>query len=193
MTLPSTETMGVKNAPLVSETVPAPSKFWQEKPYPKLEESPSQPRSTASVAVDGKHFSDSFPQSHGVSSGDTTGTDRPATASSGSAAGVVGLHRWEGWVTDIDGDIFSAELRPLDHEGPPLIADFNMALLAVAGEEVYVGSSFYLTTRMIESNGRNESTSSLRLRRLGRWKESDLLRAKVEAHQLEQRLQGHAD
>jgi hypothetical protein len=91
-----------------------------------------------------------------------------------TAMGVVGLHRWEGRVIEIEGDIFAAELYPLDHDGPELVADFDLDLLAGDGDEILPGTRFYLTTRIIEYNGRKDVTSSLRLRRLGRWKDTDL-------------------
>lgn len=123
----------------------------------------------------------------------SAGSAAQAAHTAPASLNVVGMHRWEGRILDIDGDVFSAELTPIDHDGPPLVADFDLMLLETDDAEVGPESGFYLTTRIIEVNGRKEATSSLRLRRLGRWTEKELEEARNEARKLGQVLAQYAE
>lgn len=42
------------------------------------------------------------------------------------------VYRWEGYVVEVDGDSFWAQLVPVDHEGPGLQAQFDLARLPQA-------------------------------------------------------------
>lgn len=42
---------------------------------------------------------------------------------------ILGMRKWEGRVIEIGDDLLTAELVPLDHDGPILRADFDIDLL----------------------------------------------------------------
>jgi len=92
-----------------------------------------------------------------------------------TAERVVGMRKWAGAITDISDGILTVELAPLDHEGPTLVADFELALLAPDDSYAQVGDVVYLTTRMVRGRwGHLEATSHLRLRRAGQWSAEEL-------------------
>jgi hypothetical protein len=85
------------------------------------------------------------------------------------------MHKWAGSILSIEDGLLTAELYPLDHEGPALVADFDLELLAPDDSAAKPGDVIYLTTRLIEARwGHKEATTHLRLRRPGRWTESEL-------------------
>jgi hypothetical protein len=106
---------------------------------------------------------------------------------------VTGLQKWEGHILDIEDQLFSAELIPLDHEGPTLIADFAMSLLTSDEDSICVGDLFYLTTRIVKVGPHAVATSSLRLRRLGKWTQQQLDDARSEARRIIGDLDSNAD
>ncbi|WP_203711186.1 hypothetical protein [Asanoa siamensis] len=89
-------------------------------------------------------------------------------------APVTGLKKWQGVITDIEDDVFTAELYPLDHEGPELMADFELRLLAPDDHDAQPGDVVYLTTRIVSDGPRFGVTSLLRRRHTGVWTQRDL-------------------
>jgi hypothetical protein len=89
---------------------------------------------------------------------------------------IAGMEKWQGVITEVGEDEFTAELVPIDHDGPTVVAEFDLA--AVTPSEVddfVVGASFYLAVRTVDNPGRGRSlTSVLRLRRLGVWTVKEL-------------------
>jgi len=86
---------------------------------------------------------------------------------------VSGMQKWEGHVTSVDDDLFSAELWPLGGEGPVVMADFERSLIADGDVELLAeGAVFYCTVRTIRGpGGQPFRTSAVRMRRLGVWTE----------------------
>ncbi|WP_433512485.1 hypothetical protein ACQP2T_53580 [Nonomuraea sp. CA-143628] len=83
--------------------------------------------------------------------------------------GVTGLDKWEGKILEIEGGTFTAELYPIDSDGMPITADFDLDLLGSDAATVVPGDVFYLSVRTVKTPGtRPTRTESLRLRRLGR-------------------------
>ena len=90
-------------------------------------------------------------------------------------APISGLQKWTGRVLEVEGTEFSAELIPLDHKGPSVVADFDNDQLDTNDDEPRVGDVFYVTVRtVIGMGGLRSRTSSLRLRRLGKWSEEEV-------------------
>lgn len=88
---------------------------------------------------------------------------------------VVGLKKWTGVIQQVEEDLFTAELTPIDHEGPTLLADFDLALLAPDAATVTPGDVIYLTTRFVTGiRGYTTATTQIRLRRAGHWSENEL-------------------
>lgn len=88
---------------------------------------------------------------------------------------IVGLKRWEGRILEISDGLFTAELTPSDHDGPELVADFDLDLLGPDSCSAGLGDIIYLTTRKIcNAAGYPYETSSLKLRRPGPWGENEL-------------------
>lgn len=105
----------------------------------------------------------------------TQSAERPSTVSVPFAKfqtvpfRVTGLRKWEGKIVDVDGDTFTAELHPIDREGMPITADFDLDLFGSDAAAIVAGDVFYLSVRKVKVPGKNpERTESLRLRRLGR-------------------------
>jgi hypothetical protein len=71
--------------------------------------------------------------------------------------------------------LLTVELTPADHDGPELVADFDMALLGPDSSSAASGDILYLTTRTIrDASGYPYQTSSLKLRRPGPWGKDEL-------------------
>lgn len=88
---------------------------------------------------------------------------------------VIGLKKWEGSILEVGDGLVTVELTPFDHEGPELVADFDAYLLGEDADSVAPGDVVYLTTRTVKgSHGHPYRTSSLKLRRPGRWSEQEL-------------------
>jgi hypothetical protein len=84
-------------------------------------------------------------------------------------ANITGLDKWEGKVLEVEEDIFTAELYPIDREGIAITADFELALLGSDAASIVPGDVFYLSVRTVKEYGKRPTrTESLRLRRLGR-------------------------
>lgn len=100
---------------------------------------------------------------------------------------VSGLSTWSGPITELFGDEFTAELTS-GQSGDTYFADFDMAQLGQDDEPV-VGDLVYVTVRQVlDPNGRPLTTSSIRLRRLGRWTEADISAHHEKAKDLKQIL-----
>ncbi|MEE6137731.1 hypothetical protein SKC41_15505 [Mycobacterium sp. 050128] len=98
---------------------------------------------------------------------------------------IMGMQKWEGRVLDVDDDLISVELVP-SGEGPVVTADF--ARHRLDEEDVRPGDVVYVTARTIRGWGGPTYTSSIRLRRLGKWTEAEIAdqaqRAKEEVKEL---------
>lgn len=87
---------------------------------------------------------------------------------------IVGLRKWDGRVIEVDAPYFTAELVPTDGTSPTVIAEFDLDQLSPSdAEQVAPGTLFYLTVRTVSDRGHRERTSSVRLRRLGKWTDQD--------------------
>lgn len=99
---------------------------------------------------------------------------------------VTGMQKWEGRVIEVDDDYFSAELVPFA-DGPVMVADFARDRLDEE-EELQPGDVVYVTARTVRGIGGVTHTSTIRLRRLGRWTEEEIAdqarRAKEQAAEL---------
>ncbi|MEU4193153.1 hypothetical protein AB0E69_14735 [Kribbella sp. NPDC026611] len=84
------------------------------------------------------------------------------------------MQKWEGRVISVEGEYFTAELTPLGDTGGPVVhADFNIS--KVAPETVEAGDVVYVTVRTVKpARGLTDTTSAIRLRRLGVWTEDEL-------------------
>lgn len=92
---------------------------------------------------------------------------------------VSGLSTWTGRVVDIDEELFTAELAPGPNTpGAKVLADFDRSLVVAESEDLRVGDVVYVTIRRVRApHGLVNETSSIRLRRIGKWTDSD-----VQAH-----------
>lgn len=107
---------------------------------------------------------------------------QPNLAAVPSGAGVLGMEKWQGVVIEVTGDILTAEITSLDHDDSPLQADFDLGLLGPDASTVAVGDVLYLTVRTVtDGSGYRTRTSTLRLRRLGKWTEADVRQARTRA------------
>lgn len=102
-------------------------------------------------------------------------------------AHIAGLNKWSGRIVEVDDDTFTAELSPLNHQGPVVLADFKLSDLdADENEPIEPGDLFYLAVRTVRERGRRVSrTSTLLLRRLGKWSADEII-ASYEAAKAEQ-------
>lgn len=95
---------------------------------------------------------------------------------------ITGLKKWIGVIQGIDNGVFTAELSPIDHEGPDMVADFELELLVPDVPMVASGDVVYLTTRYIKGRlGYSTATTQIRLRRLGQWSAAELAEIKKRA------------
>lgn len=107
---------------------------------------------------------------------------------------VTGIQKWEGRILEVDGDVFTAELTPMDENAPTIVGDFEVALLDNdPDEEVVAGDTFYLTVRTVRDRGAPTRTSSLRRRRLGRWSEEELSNVRARARKRLESFKDYAD
>jgi len=126
--------------------------------------------------------------------GDETSTDIGSLSHRRTGELVVGLKKWAGVVREIGDGIFTAELTPLDHEGPQLLADFELRLLAPDDDNVEEGDVVYLTTRYVRSrSGYPTATTQIRLRRLGEWSSDQLSALREEAQRHAEELSRYAE
>ncbi|WP_270889981.1 hypothetical protein [Pedococcus sp. 5OH_020] len=108
---------------------------------------------------------------------------------------VTGMQRWEGQVLGVEVDYFTAELVPLDHEGPTVHADFDRSLVAESDRELLApGAPFYCNVRtVIGDGGQPIRTSTLAMRRLGIWSQQVLDEALRAARERAQALERFSD
>lgn len=117
-----------------------------------------------------------------------------AHARSANPHRISGLNKWEGKIIAVDDDLFTAELYPIDREGMPITAEFDLDLLGSDAADAVPGDTFYLSVRTVKSSGsRPERTESIRLRRLGRITREELQSAHSEAEALMERLEQLSD
>jgi hypothetical protein len=106
---------------------------------------------------------------------------------------ILGIRKWVGSITSVEDGILTAELFPFDHDGPSLVADFELSLLSPDESLALPGGVVYLTTRTIESDwGQKTATSQLRLRRPWHWSKRDLDEILTQARKRAHTLQAHA-
>lgn len=103
---------------------------------------------------------------------------------------VSGLSTWTGRVVDIDDDLFTAELVPdASTGGPVVLADFGVTSVGADADGLTVGDVVYVTSRTVRApHGGRIETSSIRLRRLGKWTESEVADIQDRAVQLANEL-----
>jgi hypothetical protein len=108
---------------------------------------------------------------------------------------VAGLHKWNGRVLEVDDGIFTAELAPLYHNGPTVLADFELSQLDIDEDEsIQPGDLFYLSIATIRERGnRSRKDSLLLFRRLGSWAGRELEQIKREAQVEYNDLEGHIE
>ncbi len=106
---------------------------------------------------------------------------------------VLGMQKWVGSITAVEDGMLTAELFPFDHDGPSLVADFDLSLLSPDDSLAKPGGVVYLTTRIIEGDwGQKTATTQLRLRRPRHWSRRDLDDILALARQRARILQSHA-
>ena len=82
---------------------------------------------------------------------------------------------------------------PFDHDGPALVADFELGLLSPDQALAAPGGIVYLTTRTIADDwGQQFSTTQLRLRRPWRWERKELAEILSDARKRANIIQGYA-
>jgi hypothetical protein len=105
-------------------------------------------------------------------------------------ARITGLDKWEGKVLEVEGNVFTAELYPLDRESVPITADFDLELLGSDAYRIAPGDVFYLSVRTVKAFGlRPTRTENLRLRRLGHITPEEVQAAYAKADALMERLE----
>lgn len=103
---------------------------------------------------------------------------------------VTGLNKWEGKIRAVEVDFFTAELYPIERDGLPITADFDLELLGSDAASAVPGDVFYLSVRTVGSAGmRPTRTESLRLRRLGRITQKDIQDTYTKADALMEHLE----
>jgi hypothetical protein len=114
----------------------------------------------------------------------------PVQAQSFGAPRVTGLDKWEGKVVQIEGEIFTADLYPIDREDTAITADFDLELLGSDAATLVPGDTFYLWVRTVKAYGQRPTrTENLRLRRLGRITPEEVQKAYIKADSLMERLE----
>ena len=88
---------------------------------------------------------------------------------------ILGIRKWIGTILAIEDGLLTAEMFPFDHDGPALVTDFELRLLAPDQALAAPGGIVYLTTRTISDDwGQETATTQLRLRRPWRWTQEEL-------------------
>jgi hypothetical protein len=107
---------------------------------------------------------------------------------------ITGLKKWVGIIQSIDDGMFTAELSPIGHEGPDMLADFELELLMPDVSFVAPGDVVYLTTRYVKARrGYPTATTQIRLRRLGQWSDEELAEIKRRARGYADEIRGFAE
>jgi hypothetical protein len=106
---------------------------------------------------------------------------------------VSGMQKWEGRITEVNDATLTAELTPLLDEGVTVTGDIDLDLLSPE-EDVQPGDVVYVTVRtVIGPSGHRTRTSSVRLRRLGRWTEEEISRVRSRARERLKSLEQYFD
>jgi hypothetical protein len=88
---------------------------------------------------------------------------------------IKGMEKWEGRILEIDGDIFTAELTPLDNDDrTTLVSEFRTKVLEAGDQDIQPGDLFYMTARPVRIRGLLTTSYSLQIRRPGNWTAKDL-------------------
>lgn len=95
------------------------------------------------------------------------------------------VNRWEGCVTDVEGDEFAAELIPLSYRGQTLVAIFDRTHLTGA----FPGQLFFLNTRRF---GNRQARTTIQRRRMRPWTAEEIDEIQRLARERMARLQGLA-
>lgn len=112
--------------------------------------------------------------------------ERRSNPPTGPSAGITGMDKWEGTVTEVDDEFFTVHLSP-HNDGTAITADFPRDL--ISDDDLRIGDVVYVTVRTIQSIGGPKRTSAVRLRRLGRWTEAEIDSQKARAKLRHSRLQ----
>lgn len=106
---------------------------------------------------------------------------------------VKGMRKWEGRVLDVDKESFSVELTSLDRDDPQVIADFAKEDLLPEDSDLEAGDVVYVTSRTVWGPIGPSRTSTIRLRRLGKWTEDDIADQAHRAKERKLRLASHIE
>jgi hypothetical protein len=144
----------------------------------------------------------------GIQTGSASGSNQPDSGTSSSTSLrshrkpssvisprelIVGLKKWIGVVQGVEGGMFTAELSPIDHEGPALLADFDLELLA-PDDNVQAGDVVYLTSRYVRAaRGYSTATTQVRLRRPGLWTQDEVTEIQESARDEAQQFNQYVD
>jgi hypothetical protein len=84
--------------------------------------------------------------------------------------------RWEGSVLEVDEGFFEAKLTPISDGGPDVIADISVADIAADDMPLLrPGAPLHVTAGHVRlPGGRVIHTSTVQLRRLGRWRSEEI-------------------
>lgn len=111
--------------------------------------------------------------------------ERHSSPPTAPSAGITGMEKWEGTVTDVDSEFFTVQLVPLAG-GTEVTADFPRDL--ITDDDLQIGDVVYVTVRTVQGIGGPKRTSAVRLRRLGRWTEAEIDAQKARARSRLSRL-----
>jgi hypothetical protein len=88
---------------------------------------------------------------------------------------IKGMQKWEGRVLEVDDDIFTAELKPLQGDtSSTLTTEFRTRVLDTGDERLEPGDVFYVTVRPVRKRGLMTTEYSLHLKKPGNWTASDV-------------------
>lgn len=108
---------------------------------------------------------------------------------------VENMQKWTGQIVAIDDPSFTVELSSLDEsESPSVYADFDLKVLKPE-TDISVGDVVYVTSRHVSSGPGlpPNVTVSVRLRKLGRWSESEIDEQRNRARQRLARIAQYID
>lgn len=97
---------------------------------------------------------------------------------------IRGTEKWEGRILEVDRDIFTAELTPLDGDDrATLVSEFRTKVLEAGEQGIQPGDLFYMTARPVRIRGLLTTSYSLQIRRPGNWTPKDLSEIRERARQ----------
>ncbi|WP_156364395.1 hypothetical protein [Curtobacterium sp. Leaf261] len=100
---------------------------------------------------------------------------------------VDALKSWTGVVRELDREFFVAELEdPSDNS--TFMAEFERSQLGF-DEDLTLGDVVYVTVRSVNSQFGPSKTTSIRMRRLGRWTQAELDSIQLAAHRKARELE----